>query len=232
MSGVAAGAEPGLTWRTLEPVDLDAVYALHRQAIGEAVRPEVVKPETRDFFAGILGGRGRMEGVFSAGTLVAYGVLQTVLPAYDDPRSLIDAAPDAPIAKLAGASVAIAFRGRGLQRALIAARVGLLYRTHILFATSAPANQPSWVNLLAEGFSIRALVPYYGGHLRYVMVRDGTSIAPRTERLIAAGDVEQQIACLAAGWRGVAARPTSDGMRIGYVFGGDDERFGSGPGGP
>ncbi len=221
-----------MSWRTLAPADLDAIYALHRLAIGEAVRPEVVKPETKDFFAGILAGRGRVEGVFADGALVAYGVLQTVLPTYDDPRPFIGAAPDAPVAKLAGASVATAFRGRGLQRALIAARVGLVYQTDILFATSAPANQPSWMNLLSEGFSIRALVPYYGGHLRYLMVRDGTELAPRDEKRIAPGDTEQQIACLATGWRGVAARPTSDGIRILYVFGGEDDRFSQGPGGP
>ncbi|WP_341991527.1 hypothetical protein [Azorhizobium sp. AG788] len=192
----------------------------------------MVKPETKDFFAGILAGRGRVEGVFADGALVAYGVLQTVLPTYDDPRPFIGAAPDAPVAKLAGASVATAFRGRGLQRALIAARVGLVYQTDILFATSAPANQPSWMNLLSEGFSIRALVPYYGGHLRYLMVRDGTELAPRDEKRIAPGDTEQQIACLATGWRGVAARPTSDGIRILYVFGGEDDRFSQGPGSP
>lgn len=232
MNVKAAGVDPALTWRTLEPADLNAIYALHRQAIGEAVRPEVVKPETKDFFAGILAGRGQMKGVFHDGALVAYGVLQTELPAYDDPRPYIGAAPDAPVAKLAGASVAPSFRGRGLQRALIAARVGLLYQTHILFATSAPANQPSWMNLLAEGFSIRALVPYYGGHLRYVMVRDGTQVEPRREEQLAAGDVERQIACLTAGWRGVAARPTSDGMRIRYVCGGDDDGFAGGSRGP
>lgn len=229
---LADGTAPALVWRTLTPSDLEAIYALHRMAIGEAVRPEVVKPETKDFFAGILSGRGRIEGVFASGALVAYGVLQAVLPSYDDPRPFIGADPAAPVAKLAGASVAIAFRGRGLQRALIAARVGLMYQTHILFATSAPANQPSWMNLLSEGFSIRALVPYYGGHLRYLMVRDGTEIAPRAEKLIAAEDTEQQIACLATGWRGVAVRPTSDGMRIRYVLGGNDDRFAQGPGGP
>ncbi len=231
MSAAAVAKDADLTWRSLALSDLDAIYALHRQAIGEAVRPEVVKPETKDFFAGILSGRGRMEGVFCGGLLVAYGVLQTALPAYDDPRPYIGAAPDAAVVKLAGASVAVAFRGRGLQRALIAARVGLVYQTDILFATSAPANQPSWMNLLAEGFSIRALVPYYGGHLRYLMVRDGTQVAPVREMQLAAGDVEQQIACLTAGWRGVAARTTSDGMRIRYVIGGDDDRLGPGPGG-
>ncbi len=218
----AASSSDPLVWRALAPSDLDAVYALHREAIGAAVRPEVVKPETRDFFAGILGGRGRMQGVFDGAALVAYGVLQSVLPAYDDPRPFIGAPSTALVAKLAGASVATAYRGRGLQRALIAARVGLAPAGTILFATSAPANPPSWINLLAEGFEIRALVPYYGGHLRYLMVRDGTHIVPHREMLMAATDTEHQITCLAGGWRGVAVQAAADGLRIRYVVRAED----------
>ncbi|WP_029004088.1 hypothetical protein [Azorhizobium doebereinerae] len=228
IDGPAAG--DALSWRALGPPDLDAVYALHRQAIGEAIRPEVVKPETRDFFAGILGGRGRMVGVFADGDgadragaepeLVAYGVLQRVLPAYDDPRPHIGAPADAPVAKLAGASVAPAHRGQKLQRALIAARVRLAQPGDILFATSAPGNPASWINLLSEGFAIRALVPYYGGHLRYLMVRDGTDITPRDTRLMSPADAEGQVALLKAGWRGVAARQGAEGAAIVYVSGG------------
>lgn len=225
MSADGSAAGDALSWRALGPSDLDAVYALHRQAIGEAIRPEVVKPETRDFFAGILGGRGRMVGVFAdtagAGAeLVAYGVLQRVLPAYDDPRPYIGAPAEAPVAKLAGASVAPAHRGQKLQRALIAARVGLAQPGDILFATSAPANPASWINLLSEGFAIRALVPYYGGHLRYLMVRDGTDVTPRDTRLMSPADAEGQMALLKAGWRGVAARQGAEGAAIVYVSGG------------
>ncbi|MGU3494992.1 GNAT family N-acetyltransferase [Xanthobacteraceae bacterium A53D] len=210
-----APAAEAMTWRALALPDLDAIYALHRQAIGAAIRPEVVKPETRDFFAGILEGRGRIEGVFEAGELIAYGVLQHVLPAYDDPRPHIGAPAEAPVAKLAGASVAPEHRGRGLQRALIAARVRLARAGDILFSTSAPGNPQSWKNLLAEGFAIRALVPYYGGHLRYLMVRDGTGVVVEDTRLMSPDDAEGQMALLAGGWRGVAA----DGASIIYVSG-------------
>ncbi|GGF89280.1 hypothetical protein GCM10007301_56500 [Azorhizobium oxalatiphilum] len=215
----SAPADRPLDWRALVPADLDIIYALHRAAIGEAIRPEVVKPESRDFFAGILDGRGQMQGVFDAGELVAYGVLQRDLPAYDDPRPHIGAPADASVAKLAGASVASAYRGRGLQRALIAARVGLARPGDILFATSAPANPASWINLLAEGFAIRALVPYYGGHLRYLMVRDGSSIVPEATRLVLPDDSGQQMALLADGWWGTAARHGDEGAAILYVSG-------------
>ncbi len=217
MNAAVAGLSGELVWRALEAGDLDAIYALHRAAIGEAVRPEIVKPESRDFFAGILAGRGRMIGVFLDDVLIAYGVLQHALPDYDDPRPHLGLAADAPIAKLAGASVAQLYRGRSLQRALIAARVAMAPESHILFATSAPANTPSWTNLLAEGFAVRALRPYYGGHLRYVMVRDGTRVVPRAERLVVPADAGTQSALLAAGWRGVEARSVKGEPHILYV---------------
>lgn len=223
MTPASSAATGGLIWRELGLDHVDAIYDLHRACIGESVRPEIVKPESRDFFVGILSGRGRIISVWDGPALIAYGVLQRQLPAYDDPRPHIGAAADAPVAKLAGASVEISRRGAGLQRALIAARVAMADPGQILFATSAPANTPSWSNLLAEGFQIRALLPYYGGHLRYVMVRDGTRLAPKAERLMAPSDHEGQIALLRAGWRGVETGDTGTGPHILYVSDAGDE---------
>ena len=158
-------------WRTLGAGDLDAIEQLHRLSIGSA-GPDVVKPETRDFFAGLLGGRGRILGCFDGGALVAYGVLQTEILAYDDPRTELGYGADRGIAKLAGAAVAPSHRGAGLQRASIRQRVALAGDTPLLFSTAAPNNTVSLQNLRAEGFEIRATVTRYGGLRRYLLVRE------------------------------------------------------------
>ncbi|MEP9375485.1 hypothetical protein ABLE91_02130 [Aquabacter sp. CN5-332] len=210
-----------LIWRPLGAADLDRVEALHR-AVMAGLGPEVVKPETRDFLADMLGPRGRMVGVFAGEALVAYGVLQHHVPASDDPRAAIGLPFDVPLMKLAGASVALAYRGRGLQRALIAARVrlaldGVAGTPPILFATSAPANSASWGNLLAEGFAIRAIKPYYGGHLRYVMVRNTERMEQEGHMLLDASATQEQAALLAAGWRGVALRDGPSGPSLAFA---------------
>lgn len=204
-------------WRTLDLSDLAAVDDLHRRAIG-AAGPDVVKPEHPDFFAAILGGRGRMIGVFAADRLIAYGVLQHVIPADDDPRPLVGAGAAVQRVKLAGASVAPDQRGSGLQRALISARVRLAHENYtqplILYATSAPGNTASWSNLLAEGFHIRGIKLYYGGYPRYVMVnqRDVVDWGAQTE--LDPGDIDAQARLLERGWRGIAARRAKDGTAL------------------
>ena len=158
-------------WQVLNASHLDAIEHLHRLSIVSA-GPDVVKPETRDFFAGLLAGRGRILGCFDGGALIAYGVLQTEILAYDDPRAELGYAPDRGIAKLAGAAVAPSHRGAGLQRASIRQRVALAGDTPLLFSTAAPGNTASLQNLQAEGFEIRATVTRYGGLQRYLLVRE------------------------------------------------------------
>lgn len=209
-----------LIWRRLEAADLDSVEALHR-AVMAGLGPNVVKPEKRDFLAEMLGPRGRTLGVFDGHALVAYGVLQHDIPATDDPRDAVGLPFSIPLMKLAGTSVAPSHRGRGLQRALIAARVRLALEgaaeEPILFATSAPLNPASWRNLLSEGFAIRALKPYYGGHLRYVMVRHGQAAGREGEMLVDPAAIEQQARLLAAGWCGVALREVPGGISLAFA---------------
>lgn len=165
--------DPALIWRELEPDDLDAVYALHIAATDAVGAPSLIRPETRDFFEAILAGGGRIAGVFDTAGLLAYGVLQWDLPPVEDLRPLFGLPPDAPFAKLAGASVRPGMWGGGLHENMIARRIVMardLGLTH-LYATSAPGNARSWENLLNCGFEVRALIEQYGGNLRYVVYR-------------------------------------------------------------
>ena len=205
----------GLAWRLLAPTDLAAMAALHRASLGSA-GPDVVKPESPEFLASLLAGRGRVVAAWDADVLVAYGVLQHGLLPEDDPRPHLRARAGTTLAKLAGAAVAPGWRGLGLQRALVARRIALAQEIDWLFATVAPANPASWRNLLAAGFAVRTIEWRYGGHARYLLLRERgavTSAAAAGED-VPAGDLARQQALLAAGWRGVAAQP---GTAIRYV---------------
>lgn len=212
----ADSGEP-LTWRELGLEDIDAVETLHRRVMGPVVRPEIVKPEKRSYFEGILGGRGRIIGAF-APDLVAYGILQHEHAPSDTWEDALGVPRTTSTGRLAGASVAPEYRGRRLQRATIAARVAMAPRGMLLFSTAAPANVPSWTNLLAEGFPIHALVPCYGGYLRYLMVRDRALYRQDQAVSVDPLDIEAQQALFARGWRGFARTRLASG-RPGLLFG-------------
>ncbi|MET3353784.1 GNAT family N-acetyltransferase [Xanthobacter autotrophicus] len=196
-----AQTEP-LTSRALGPDDLDAVDALHHLAIGPLVRPEVVKPENRSYFEGILGGRGWTVGLYDGALLVAYGILQHDHTPKDGPHRLLGLRPETKVGRLAGASVHPAYRGRGLQRVLIAARVKAAPADMVLFSTAAPVNTPSWSSLLAEGFPIHDIQLFFGGYARYVLVRDGSTYDPAEAVLVDPLDTERQKALFAQGSHG------------------------------
>lgn len=193
-----------LSIRRLTLDDLDQVDALNSLAVGPVIDPNVVKPESHDYFETIFAGRGFFVGVFDGPALVAYGILQHDHAVRDDPRPALGLPPGAPVGRLAGARVAPAWRGQGLQRALIAARVKAAPPGMLLFSTAAPANIASWSNLLAEGFPIRDIQLFFGGFARYVLVRDGTTFDPATSVLVDPLDTPRQKALFAGGLRGYA----------------------------
>ncbi|CAH1653200.1 GNAT family N-acetyltransferase [Chelatococcus asaccharovorans] len=213
----AVPAAKPLSWRPLVVADLDDVYALHGQAIAAMSDPSLVKPETREFFAGILAGGGRIVGAFDDKGLAAYGVLQLALPRSEDARPVIGLAPSVKLAKFAGASVRPADWGRRLHGVLIDQRLQAARQAGVaqVYATAAPGNASSWTNLLDAGFQIRALRRKYGGHWRYLVFRavergpsppaDGAGV------WVAATDVRATQRLMEEGRAGVAWRRRDDG---------------------
>jgi len=213
---VASHSKPIRT-RELGPDDLDAVEVLHRMAIGPVARPDVVKPESRSYFEGILAGRGRTVGLFEGADLVAYGILQHDHTPKDGPHRLLKLPPETPVGRLAGASVHPDHRGRGFQRVVIDERVALAPPGMVLFSTAAPVNPPSWSNLLEGGFPIVGIEFFFGGYARYVMLRDGSAYDPDAVVVVDPRDFPRQQALFADGWRGYA-RARLPGGEPGVLF--------------
>ncbi|MEW6255163.1 MAG: hypothetical protein AB1592_04340 [Pseudomonadota bacterium] len=215
-ASAATSAEPLLTWRELGPDDLDALDDLHRLSMGPVVRPEIVKPESKAYFQSILLGRGQVIGAF-APHLVAYGILQHDHAPADRWEDELKVAENTPIGRLAGASVHPEFRGRRLQRATVSARIAMAPRGMLLFSTAAPANTPSWTNLLAEGFNVHRIVMRYGGYARYLMVRDRALYDQTRAVVVDPLDSERQAELFAQDWHGFA-RARLAGGGAGLLF--------------
>jgi hypothetical protein len=204
-----------ISFSALSSADLDAIFALHLAATAAVGRPDLIKPESRDFFDRILGGGGRVIGAMREGQLIAYGVLQTELPPAEDARPLLGLGAGDRLAKLAGASVLPTLWGGGLHDELIARRVAEADRLGIghLYATSAPGNARSWTNLVDRGFAVRALVEKYGGQLRYILHRHAPRIAEGQESWCDAADIERQRQLIGVGLAGDGWRRRDDGGR-------------------
>ena len=199
---------PELVWRLLGPADCDQVFALH-QAATEGMGVDQVLPEQRAFFEALLAGGGMVVGMCDpAGELIAYGVLQHGPDPGTRPDLWLGWPADACIQKLAGSSVAPAYRGQRLQCALIRQRVALADPDAYLYATAAPSNPASWRNLLREGFEIQGLRRVYQDSLRYLLVRRAGLMTASADPECAGGlaldslSLPQQDQLLAQGWRG------------------------------
>lgn len=221
MSSAAVSAHPNnlstLDWRQLGPADLGAMESLHHHSIA-GMPAQLVKPESHEFLASLLLGRGQVIGALAGPQLVAYGVLQHDLLPEDNPRPHLGLAPDRFVAKLAGAAVAPSWRGQGLQRSLIARRMARADGSAVLFATASPGNHPSWRSLLACGFAVRALEYRYGGLPRYLLAYDPAAPAPAHDGA-SAQDIDSsalahQRFLLNAGWQGVAPGTALETLRL------------------
>lgn len=211
-------ADPSETrYAPLGETDLDAVMELHLLATGAVGRADLIKPESRDFFARILAGDGRIFGIWRDGAFSGYGVLQLDLPPSEDARPQLGLGASDGLAKLAGACVLPGAWGRGIHDALIAIRIAEARRLGVahLYATAAPGNARSWENLLAAGFCVRGLVEKYGGHQRYLLHRrEGVEQAAGEDGVwLAADDTPGQMELIARGWAAGRWRRRDDGGR-------------------
>lgn len=207
--------------RWLDADDVPAVIELHHD-VREAVAADLLCRETDRFFIDHVGRCGRILGLFAEDRLIAYGVLGFPSP---NEESFADGfgltvAERASVATIDGTSVAPRWRGNGLQKLLIAARLeeARAAGCRIAVSTVAPGNLPSLHNLLSSAMTVRALRHVFGG-LRF-LVRCDLDVpipAPPLEgRWIATTDTDSAAAALDAGGIGWTFEEAADGSRIWY----------------
>jgi hypothetical protein len=221
--GLADAPWIGEETRLLTIADLDALERVHREIVAGAPLGTVAL-ETTEFLASHLGADGDTVGVLCEGQLVAYGILGLSGPAHARLAGLLGLSAQAcgRLAVLDGIGVVPALRGRGVHGYLIRVRLALADRhgRELVAASAAPANPVSWCNLMRHGLEVRGLARMFGGHWRYLMLRDETSTpSDAPAELVDALDIAGQQRLLDVGWRGV--RPGRDRGRpaVRYVDG-------------
>ena len=208
--------------RWLSASDVGAVIGLHR-AVRDMVAPELLCRETDAFFVEHCGRCGRILGLFVEERLIAYGVLGLPEPhqeSFADGFGL-SAAERAAVATIDGTSVAPEWRGNGLQRVLIAARLAGARAAgrKIAVSTVAPGNVPSLRNLLCSAMTVRALRHAFGGH-RFLVRCDldlSSQQPPAAGRWIDLNDINGALSALGTGAIGWTLSETADGARIWYA---------------
>ncbi|KJS45197.1 MAG: hypothetical protein VR70_00690 [Rhodospirillaceae bacterium BRH_c57] len=198
---------------------VDAIYELHRTAHALAVRPELVRLDTRDYFAEHIEGHGLILGVFVGDALVGYGLISIPTNDAENYGTFLGLPHDEfpLVGQLEGAAVHHDWWGRGLHNMLARWRVACLHNAgyrHIC-ATVAPRNTWSLNNLLRVGMTVREIATLYGGLTRYVLQWEGPSYAALKP---AAGDIplslddlDAQRAVIAKGARGAILQGSAAG---------------------
>jgi hypothetical protein len=209
--------------RLLLITDLDALERVHHDIVGRAPLGTVAL-ETTEFLAGHLGAEGHTVGLFVEGQLIAYGILGLSGTAHERLAKLLglSAQERKRLAVLDGVGVLPAFRGHGAHGYLSHVREALASRhgRPLLAASAAPANSVSWRNLMRLGLEVRALARMFGGHWRYLMLRDDSYVpADVPAEFVDALSIEHQQRLLDHGCRGVRPGRQRNRATVGYVAG-------------
>jgi hypothetical protein len=209
--------------RLLTIADLATLERLHHDILARTPAGTVAL-ETTEFLAAHLGADGYTVGLFCEGQLIAYGILGLSGAAHERIGGLLGLSAQSceRLAVLDGVGVVPAFRGHGLHGYLNRVR-GALARRHgrpLLAASAAPANSVSWRNLMRSGLEVRGLARMFGGHWRYLMLRDESGIpADRPAEFVEALDIPRQQQLLDLGYRGVRPGHLRKRAAVGYACG-------------
>ena len=216
----------GHVLRALSAADLPALHQLHAEVLRALPDPALFRlfggPE--QFLVDHLGARGESLGVFARERLVGYGSLTR--PRAEDVDNYAGdlgwtSERAGRVALLSAAMVHPSHRGRGLHRALIAARLRLASERGVpeLLVRAAPANAVSRRTLLAHGFAVVWLGVQREGSLRHVFWRPIAApawTAPGSSQAAlawaAADDLAEQQRLLQEGRMGVRMRMSDSAL--------------------
>lgn len=204
----------GLKVRHLTTADIPSLTCLRSDVLGALADAELYSRETDEvgFMRAHIGetGSGETLGVFDGRELIAYGMIG--FPDKDDPTSFgryiwTDPADLARTAELASCMVSARYRGRHLQRLLLAKRIELAQSRgrHLCVAMASLRNHVSRHNLMREGLQI-GWVGEICGLRRHLLTMDLSK--PRALDLgvtqwVDAADWKRQQHLVQNGWWGV-----------------------------
>ena len=217
---------PELRTRILVPDDFPAWSALRDTVIAALPNPDfyVREDDEQGFFAAHTEPRGETIGVFAHGALVAYAMVG--FPEHDAADNLgatIGLDPDyhPKVTHLSSCMVLSPWRGKGLQRTLLVARLALAHARGrpLCMAMVSLHNHSSRHNLLRQGLHI-AWTGMIDGLQRHVAVIDlehGLHFDMGDEMLLPSDDFQALRQAGTAGYAGIGEVRDAAGVRLRYV---------------
>ena len=225
---------PEASTRLLGPGDFGAWMALRDEVIAALPDPDLYVREDDEaaFFHEHMYPHGETIGVFVEEMLVAYAMVE--LPAAHAPHNLgqvigLPAALHGMVAHLSSCMVLPAWRGRALQRTLLAARLGLAQACGrpLCMAMVSLANHRSRHNMLRQGLRIvwTGWIDGLQRHVTMIDLQHGLQFEGAGERLLPSGDFEALRAAAQSGYAGVGEIRAPDGaVSLRYARHGDHNR--------
>lgn len=218
---------PGLRTRMLVATDFAEWTALRDTVIAALPNPDlyVREADERAFFDAHSEPDGETIGVFAHDALVAYAMVS--FPAAQAPDNLgatMGLPPElrARVTHLSSCMVVPQWRGRGLQRTLLGARLALAHARGrpLCMAMVSLHNHSSRHNLLRQGLHI-AWTGHIDGlqrHIAMIDLQHGLHFDMGDEILVPSDDFEALCSACARGYAGIGeVRDGGAGVRLRYV---------------
>ena len=183
--------------------------------------PRLFHADSLHFIRDHISNRGRIIGVISGKSLIAYRIV--AFPGNDHDNLGIDLglAKRNKVAHLESFSVHPEYRGNLLQLKTLGPTIRIIrdFGYEHLCATVSPNNYPGLRNLLKGGLVIRGLKEKYGGKLRYILYQNLKKPMGRdTDHTITLSwtDIEGQERVLGEGYYGYEVRRSAQGHEVLY----------------
>lgn len=217
---------PELRARILVPEDFPAWTALRDTVIAALPNPDfyVREPDEQAFYVAHTEPGGEAIGVFAHGALVAYAMVGfPEAESADNLGAVIGLAPDyhAKVTHLSSCMVLPQWRGRGLQRTLLSARLALAHARGrpLCMAMVSLHNHSSRHNLLRQGLHIAwtGLIDGLQRHVAMIDLQHGLHFDMGDERLLPSNDFLALRNACAAGYAGIGEVRDAAGVRLRYV---------------
>ena len=211
--------------RRLSDSDIPSVLRLQQMVVTHLADPGRLAPLSEEEYYYITGGKGILIGVFVEGELIAFRGL--VEPEITDEHLGLDAGlPEQELEFVMYQEISNVhpdWRGLNLQQRMAQWAMSELesmdHPYKYICATVAPFNVPSLKDKFSQGMEIAGLKPKYGGHLRYIFLKqlDGSQGKKEESVMHPMGDTEGQQELLKQGYRGIRMEVIDGDFFVEYV---------------